>query len=139
MQQLRTDRRPDVERDLETHELPLLPGATLDRWLAHSWDRGVQIDELHDLQMLRVRTRNTTYEVAVVAGAPGDVLVRGGRHFPDWTRVHLAGATLGGGFLKRFGVHVGLRMEFSWAGRRVVTSPVHSIGTLSAPPGSVPS
>ena len=39
-----------------------------------------QLDELEDLHLLRVRTINTTYEIAVAGGAPGEILVRGGRY-----------------------------------------------------------
>ena len=123
-----------TEADVQTSEVPVVRGATLESWLAHAWDRGIQVDELDGLQALRVRTRNSTYELAVMQTRPGEVLVRGGRYFPEWTRVHLAGSTLGGGFLKRYGVHLGLRMEFYWQGRRVVTSPVHGIECLAAAP-----
>ena len=137
MQTPHTQSLPAAEMDLRTTQVAAV--ATLDRWLAHSWDRGVQVDSLQGLQALRVRTRNSTYHLAVVAGTPGDVLVRGGRYFPDWTQVHLAGATLGGGLLKRFGVYVGLRIEFHWRGRRVVTSPVHAIARISTARGAAPS
>lgn len=138
MHEPHASRHADVQVDLHTAEVTVERGTTLDAWLAHSWNAGVQVDELQGLQALRVRTRNSTYDLAIVEGTPGEVLVRGGRYFPEWTRVHLAGATLGGGLLKRFGVHVGLRMEFYWRGRRVVTSPVHAIGRLSTAQSSAP-
>ena len=101
---------------------------TLDRWLSHTWDQGVQIDRLPDLHALRVSTINSTYDLAVVSGARGEVLVRGGRYFPEWTSAVFLGCSMGGGLLKRHGVNVGLRMEFYWQGRRIVTSPVAAIG-----------
>ena len=107
---------------------------TLDAWTGCAWaQRGLQLDALETLQVLRVRTRNSNYDLAVAGDGPGDVLVRGGRYFPDWTRVQLAGASLGRGCLKRHGIYAGFRMEFYWCGRRVVTSPVHSILTERAP------
>ena len=101
---------------------------TLDAWTGCAWaQRGLQLDTLETLQVLRVRTQNSTYDLALAGDRPGDLLVRGGRYFPDWTRVQLAGASLGGGCLKRLGIYAGFRMEFYWNGRRVVTSPVRSI------------
>lgn len=107
---------------------------TLDAWTACAWaQRGLQLEALETLQVLRVRTRNSTYELTRAGDRPEDVLVRGGRYFPDWTRVQLAGASLGRGCLKRHGIYAGFRMEFYWGGRRLVTSPVHSILTERAP------
>lgn len=102
--------------------------ATLDGWLSHSWENGVQIDQLPDLHALRVETLNSTYDVAVVCAPRGEVLVRGGRYFPDWTTAVFLGSSMGGGLLKRHGVHLGFRMEFYWCGRRILTSPICAIG-----------
>lgn len=125
---------PEVGPGVETTAIGVLGGATLDRWLAGPWDRGVQVDELEQMHVLRVRTRNSSYELAIAEGVPGEVLVRGGRYFPEWTRVHLAGSSLGGGLLKQYGVHIGFRLEFYWNRRRIVTSPVQSIGCVPATP-----
>ena len=111
----------------DTAEIRVARGSLLDSWLAHAWDDGVQIDRIDSLQPLRIETRNSTYDVAVVAGATGEVLVRGGRFFPDWTPAVLLGSSLGGGLLKRLGIHVGLRMELHAAGRTVITSAVQAI------------
>ena len=106
----------------------LVRGVTLDRWLQYSWEHGVQVDRLEMLHAVRVHTQNSTYDLAIVSPGAGPVLVRGGRYFPEWTRVHFAGCSLGGSVLKRHGVHVGLRMEFHWNNKRVLTSTVHAIG-----------
>ena len=107
---------------------------TLDSWTDFAWaQRGLQLAALQPLQVLRVRTRNTTYDLAPAGDNPGDVLVRGGKFFPDWTRVQLAGASLGRGCLKRHGIYAGFRMEFYSAGQRVVTSAVQSILTERTP------
>ena len=75
-----------------------------------------------------VQTMNSLYEITIVSGHSGDVLVRGGQFFPEKTPVHLAGATFGGSFLKLRGIYLGMRMEFLHKGRRIVTSPVRRIG-----------
>ena len=107
---------------------------TLDSWTDFAWAQsGLQLAALEPLQVLRVRTRNTTYDLAPAGDNPGDVLVRGGKFFPEWTHAQLAGASLGRGCLKRHGIYAGFRMEFYSAGQRVVTSPVQSILTELAP------
>lgn len=110
----------------------VLSGEVLDQWLARSWDDGVRPDQLASLELLPVQTRNSSYELAIMAGCDGHVLVRGGRYFREWTPVYFLGCSLGGALLKRHSLHPGLRMEFGWGGRRVITSPVCSIGWNTA-------
>jgi hypothetical protein len=120
-------RSPATSAATDTGELPVVRTGTLDGWLRHSWDNGVQIDTLEDLQALRVETLNSTYDLAIVSARSGEILMRGGRYFPDWTKVQFAGCSLGGGLLKRHGLYVGLRMEVYYGGRLVMTSPVQAI------------
>ena len=74
-------------------------------------------------------TRNTLYEI-IVLNQSGDVRVRGGRYFPEWTFARFAGSTAGGSFLKRLAINCGLQMEFEFENRRIITSPVHAINVL---------
>jgi len=111
----------------ETPAAPAAGVATVDGWLRHAWDEAVQVDRLDDLQALRVETENSTYDIAIAEARTGDILIRGGRYFPGWTRVQLLGCSLGGGLLKRHAVHVGFRVEVYWEGRIVITSPVRAI------------
>jgi len=53
--------------------------------------------------------------------------VRGGAFFPEFTRVRVAGSSLGGSFLKLHGVYLGFRMELADGGRMIVTSPVEML------------
>jgi len=115
-----------TNRDVTIHKIPA--AADLDSWSNREWDDGLQIDQLPDLETLAVETMNSMYEITVVAGHSGDVLVRGGQFFPEKTPAHLSGATFGGSFLKLRGIYLGMRMEFLHEGRRIVTSPVRSIG-----------
>ena len=107
-------------------------GATLDAWLARDWSQGVYLGALEEFQQLHVCTQNSLYELVVV-NRGGDVRVRGGRYFPDWTPARLAGCTAGGSFLKRLGINLGLQMEFEIGRRRILTSPVRSIALLEKP------
>ena len=75
-------------------------GALLDTWSSHSWTEGMQLETVRDMEKLTVRTENSLYEITLICGRAGDILVRGGRFFPEFTEARLAGSSLGGSFLK---------------------------------------
>jgi hypothetical protein len=106
--------------------------ATLSAWQHHPWSDGVSIDQLAPLDRLIVRTRHSTYEIVATEAGSAEVLVRGGAFFPEFTPVRLAGASLGGSFLKLRSVHVGFAIEFAVDTRAIVTSPVRSIAVRAA-------
>jgi hypothetical protein len=92
------------------------------------WIGGVQVDQLDERQNLIVETRNSTYEITVLDAERGEILVRDGSTFPEWTTAHLSGASLAGALLKVRGIFVGLDMEFEHDGQYMATSPVQRIG-----------
>ena len=106
--------------------------AILDTWAKDAWNNGIQIDRLEDMQKVAVQTANTLYEIIIIGGHDGDILVRGGKFFPELTPAHLAGATMGGSFCKMRGIYVGFCMEFSANRQRIITSPVETIAVLAA-------
>jgi hypothetical protein len=101
--------------------------AVLSTWHSHRWDNGINLSQLAALDRVLVRTRNSLYEIIVSSPASGDVLVRGGEFFPEFTSARVAGATLGGSFLKLRSIHVGFRLEFTLGQNFVLTSPVETI------------
>jgi len=105
-------------------------GAILDTWSNDPWTNGLQIDHREDMEKLAIRTRNSLYEITIIEGRSGEVLVRGGRFFPELTPARLTGATLGGSFCKMRGIYVGFRMEINANGQRIITTPVESIGIV---------
>ena len=106
-------------------------GAILDTWFNDPWKNGVQIDKMTDLQRVHVRTRYSLYEITVIDGRGGDILVRGGKFFPELTEAQLAGATLGGSFCKMRGIYCGFKMELCRNGQRILTSDVQSISIFA--------
>jgi hypothetical protein len=78
-----------------------------------NWNDGVQIEACSPLDRLVVETRNSVYDVVVVSPKDGDVLVRGGRLFPDFRQAQLVGATAGGHTVKLLGIYSGLCWSFS--------------------------
>ena len=111
-----------------------LPAACdLDTWAALPWSDGLQLAAVSPLDTLEVRTKNTVYEITVIDPCSGDVLVRGGKFFPVYTRVRFAGASLSGSFLKLLGIYVGFSMEIHTDDGAIVTTRVRSITTNHQP------
>jgi hypothetical protein len=100
-------------------------------WSGQDWEGGVDFTALDGLEQFTVRTNNTLYELTVLSPATGEVLVRGGHFFPIRTRAHLAGCSLGGSFLKVRAIYPGFLMEFVSDGRRIVTTCVREIATVT--------
>ena len=107
-------------------------GALLSTWEGHAWDGAVLLDRLAVLDRLVVRTRHSVYDIIVSSPATGDVLVRGGAYFPEFTKARLAGSTLGGSFVKVRAIHRGFRLEFTLSRQFVLTSAVQSIDIIAA-------
>jgi hypothetical protein len=79
------------------------------------------------MQRIVLRTHQHAYEIFVRSGPTGDVLVRGGRFFQEFTEAKITGSSLGGGFLKQYGIYVGLRIEFNVSGETLLTAPIFGI------------
>lgn len=112
-----------------------IAAAQLDFWTRRNWDDGVQVDQLRQLDRLQVRTRNSVYDI-IISGS-GDVMIRGGRFFPEYTRAVILGSSLGGAFLKLGGIYRGFSMEIVFDGTRIVTSPVETVGAGTPDPPTV--
>jgi hypothetical protein len=105
-------------------------GALLDTWSSYNWCGGIQLETIQDMKSLAVRTENSLYEITVICGRTGDVLVRGGTFFPEFTAVRLAGSSLRGSFLKVRGIYPGFNLEIHSGTRLIVTSRVRQISVL---------
>jgi hypothetical protein len=68
----------------------------------------------------------------VISRHTGQVLVRGGRLFPEYRPAILTGSTAGGSALKAGCIEPGLRLELSFPGELVRTSPVQSVVRASS-------
>jgi hypothetical protein len=102
-------------------------GAFLDAWSGHDWQDGLQVDGLDDLSKLVVRTDNSTYEITVISGRTGEIVIRGGKFFPEFTAARLGGSSLGGSFLKVRGIYIGFNLEINVDSRTIITSRVRTI------------
>ena len=105
--------------------------ASLDAWSGREWKDGLQVDRLCELDELTVRTRNSLYRIVAIVPMRGEIMVQGGRFFPELTRARLSGASLGGSFLKMRGIYIGFRMEIQVGLETIITSDVQSIEIVS--------
>ena len=102
--------------------------ATLDGFASETAGAdGLFLSELEPLTTVVVRTRNSVYRIIISERTM--VRVQGGHYFPDMTPAHLNGSSVGGSLLKVAWIGVGLCMEISAGGQRIVTSPVSAIST----------
>jgi hypothetical protein len=121
--------KPAVDRIGGTEISRVPAGAVLDRWSEREWENGVQIEQMAQLEQLAVRTKNNLYEITILNGFTGEVLLRGGDFFPQRTAVRLEGSTLGGSILKWRGIYVGLQME-------IVPEPVEMVTRVVCDPAT---
>ena len=87
----------------------------------------IHIDSCAARETIVVNTLSNVYELIVLRDDEGAVHVRGGRHFPEFSRVLFLGSTAAGGPLHPRTIEVGLRMQFIYEGQLVTTSAVQSL------------
>ena len=92
----------------------------------------IHIDSCAARDTIVASTRSSVYEVVVLRGDEGDVLVRGGRHFTEFRRVLFLGSTADSGALEPRTIDIGLRMKFIVGDRLVTTSAVQSLSRRPA-------
>lgn len=122
----------DASTGRATVSMPTASAATLESWSGRQWREGLQLATLNTLDVLHIRTKNTLYEITILDAASAEVLVRGGRFFPEHRRAVLSGSSLGGAFLKLHGIYVNFCMEINTGIVRIVTTAVESIRIASA-------
>jgi hypothetical protein len=76
-----------------------------------------------------VNTRGSVYELIVLRGDEGDLLLRGGSLFPEFCRVLFLGSTAEGGSLQLRTIEIGNRMRFMCGDRLITTTAVKSLST----------
>ena len=93
----------------------------------------VELDACPDLTWITVTTCNSAYDVVVLSGDTGDVMVRGGSLFPEFRRAIVTASLFGGIAVLPRAIAVGLNLEFLIDGGAVVTSRVQAISRLDLP------
>ena len=89
--------------------------------------RGISLDACAPFDRIAVKTRRSDYELVVVDGKSGEVLVRGGEYFGDFQRAWVTGSILGASAIKVRTIVVGCPLEFRVDRTPITTSPVESV------------
>ncbi len=101
---------------------------TLDGFIAAvSQADGIGLIDVDAFATLVVRTDNSVYRITILTPHLREVLVQGGKFFPERTRACLSGSNFGGSCLKMGWVGLGLHMEFHAGGQWIITSHVRAI------------
>ena len=87
----------------------------------------LQLDSCPELEWIIVRTDRSLYDVIVLSGDTGEVMIRGGERFPEFRPATITGSLFHGIAIRLGAIAVGLNLEFIVDGRSVVTSPVQEI------------
>jgi hypothetical protein len=95
-------------------------------------DDHLDLDSCPRLERIAVKTRNSVYEIVVLSGASGTIVLRGGRRFPEFRRATLVGSVDGGGSaVKVRAICVGLCLELRVDGKRYTTSRVEAVQRIA--------
>ncbi len=98
---------------------------------------GIGLIDVDAFTTLVVRTDNSVYRITILRPHASEVLVQGGKFFPERTRACLSGSTFGGSCLKIGWVGLGLHLEFHAGDQWIITSHVRAIAversTAAAP------
>ncbi len=126
-------------RHHERHRSPdLVPRhRTLDGVVkAVSQTDGIGLIDVDAFTTLVVRTDNSVYRITILTPHLREVLVQGGKFFPERTRACLSGSTFGGSCLKMGWVGLGLHMEFHAGDQWIITSHVRAIAVEPSAAGA---
>ena len=96
---------------------------------------GIALLDVDPFSTLVVRTDNSIYRVTILQPHLREVLVQGGKFFPERTRACLNGSSFGGSCLKMGWVGLGLHMEFHAGGQWIITTHVRAIAVEAFPTG----
>ena len=97
---------------------------------------GIQLIDVDPFTTLVVRTDNSVYRITILTPHLREVLVQGGKFFPERTRACLSGSSFGGSCLKLGWVGLGLHLEFHAGGQWIITSHVRAIAVEASPTGA---
>ena len=104
------------------------PHRTLDGIVAAvSRTDGVSLTDVEPFTTLVVQTDNSVYRITILTPQLREVLVQGGKFFPERTRAYLSWSSFGGSCLKMGWVGLGLHLEIHAGGQRIITSHVRVI------------
>lgn len=93
----------------------------------------VELNACPDLTRITVKTQHSFYDIVVITGDTGEVMVRGGSLFPEFRHAIVTASLFSGIAVLPRSIAVGLNLEFLVDGASVITSRVRAISQLNPP------
>jgi len=90
-------------------------------------DDSIQLDSCPQFQWILMRTRRSVYDLIVLSGKAGEVMIRGGSFFPEFQLATIVGSTLGGSAVKLGSICAGCHLELHVDGKSFVTSRIETV------------
>lgn len=87
----------------------------------------LHLESCSELEWIVVRTRNSTYDLIVVSGDTGAVMVRGGQLFKEFVAATVVGSIFAGSAVQLRTIRVGCHLELCHDGKTFVTSRVEQV------------
>ena len=87
----------------------------------------IALDSCAESEWIVVRTKHSVYELVVLSGKHGAVLVRGGRLFPTFQRATVAGSVIGPAAVRLASIVIGLHLELRVGTHSFVTSRIEAV------------
>ena len=90
-------------------------------------DDSIQLDSCPQFQWILMRTRRSVYDLIVLSGKAGEVMIRGGSFFPEFRLATIVGSTLGGSAVRLGSICAGCHLELHVDGKSFVTSRIETV------------
>jgi hypothetical protein len=113
--------------------LSLIVAMPLDDLVSSKSDDVIQLDSCSVFERIVVRTGRSVYDIIVLSSDEGEVMIRGGRFFPEFQRATIAGSIFGGSAVKLRNICVGLHLELHVNGKSFVTSRIRAVSRRRLP------
>jgi hypothetical protein len=93
----------------------------------------ISLGSCSELEWIVMKTRGSVYDLVVLSGAAGDVLIRGGRFFPEFRRVTVVGSIFGPAVLKLRSICVGMQLAVDDGEKPIITSRIEAVSRRPFP------
>ena len=90
-------------------------------------DGSIQLEMCSEHEWIVVRTRSSVYDVVVLSGNTAEVMIRGGRFFPEFRRATVAASILGGAGVNLGSICVGMHLLLDDGEKPVITSRIQTV------------
>jgi hypothetical protein len=96
-------------------------------------ENSIRLASCSGLEWIEVKTTRSVYDLVVLCGDASDVLIRGGRYFPEFRRATVFGSVSGPGDVRLQSICVGMKLAVDDGEKPVVTSRIEAVSRRPFP------